>query len=154
MKLPLEGGCRCDAVRIRLKTAPVMTMACHCTGCQRMSSSAFSLTAMADSASFEVLKGAPVVGGLHRPEAQHFFCPECMTWMFTRPAAIPQLVNIRPTMFDDHAWFVPFVETWTSEKLSWPTTPAVHSYPGFPPPEDFERLGREFAEWAKQKSGP
>ena len=54
-------------------------------------------------------------------------------------------VNIRPTMLDDPAWSAPFVETWTSEKLPWATTPAVHSYEGFPPAEDYDRLIAEFA---------
>ena len=39
-----EGGCRCGRVRLRVEAPPLITMACHCTGCQRMSASAFSLT--------------------------------------------------------------------------------------------------------------
>jgi hypothetical protein len=40
-----EGGCRCGRVRLKITKRPLLTMACHCTGCQRMSSSAFSLSA-------------------------------------------------------------------------------------------------------------
>ena len=39
----------------------------------------------------------------------------------------------------------PFIETMTSEKLDWATTPAVHSYPAFPPMEDFQSLMTEYA---------
>lgn len=149
MKLPLDGGCRCDAVRIRVTEAPLITFACHCNGCQRMSSSAFSLSALCLASGFTVTKGEPVIGGLRSEDLQHFFCGHCMTWMFTRPAPLPHIVNVRPTMFDDHAWFAPFAETFTKTKLSWAQTGAVHSFEEFPPMEAFEDLVKEYA--AQQK---
>jgi len=82
---PLAGGCRCGQVRFRIAAPPIITMACHCTGCQRMSASAFSLSAVIPSAAFLVTQGEPVIGGLHGP-SRHFFCPYCMSWMFTRPS--------------------------------------------------------------------
>ena len=125
--MPLEGGCRCGQVRLRISAPPLLTMACHCTGCQRMTSSAFSLSAAFLSESFAVTKGEPVIGGLHGP-TRHYFCPYCMSWMFTRPEGFDWLVNVRSTMLDDPRWSTPFIETWTSEKLPWVTTPAVHSF--------------------------
>lgn len=127
-----------------MKSAPLMTMACHCRGCQRMSSSAYSLTAIFAADAFEVTKGEPVIGGLHGDDAQHFFCAYCMTWMFTRGPAIPHLVNVRPTMLDDHAWFRPFAETFTKTRLRWAVTGATHSYEEFPPMETYEGLMKEF----------
>lgn len=121
-----------------------MTMTCHCVGCQRMSSSAFSLTAMFMADAFEVTRGEVVIGGLHGPEAQHYFCAHCMTWMFTRPAIAPHVVNVRPTMFDDHAWFAPFVESFTKTKLPWAVTGAVHSFEQFPPMDAYEGLMKAF----------
>jgi len=44
-QLPWDGGCRCGQVRMRISALPILTMACHCKGCQRMSASAFSLGA-------------------------------------------------------------------------------------------------------------
>src|SRR6202000_18906 len=121
-----------------------MTAACHCTGCQQMSASAYSLTAMVPSTGFEVTSGTPVIGGLHGA-IRHFFCPHCMTWMFTRPNGFDQFVNVRPTMLKDSSWFKPFIETYTSEKLPWVTVPAVHSFPRFPAMENFTALIAEFA---------
>src|SRR4051812_15071415 len=112
--VPREGGCRCGQVRLRTTAVPLLTMACHCTGCQRMSASAFSLSAAIPSAGFAVTAGTPVIGGLHG-EAQHNFCPHCMSWMFTRLPGMDFFVNLRPTMLDDPSWFAPFVETYTSE---------------------------------------
>ena len=143
--LPVEGGCRCGQVRFRVSAPPLLTMACHCTGCQRMTASAFSLSVAIPTQGFEVIAGEPVIGGLHGPDAHHYFCPHCMSWMFTRPEGMDWFVNVRSTLVDDARWTRPFVETFTSEKLEWVTTPATHSYPGFPPMADFETLIPEYA---------
>jgi hypothetical protein len=144
-RLPMAGGCRCGRVRIEVTAPPLLTMACHCTGCQRMSASAFSLSAAIPSEGFRVTQGEPVIGGLHGA-SRHYFCPHCMSWMFTRPEGIDFFVNLRPTMLDDPGWFTPFIETFTGERLPWVATPARHSYEAFPPVEDYQRLLAEFAD--------
>lgn len=142
--LPWEGGCRCGQVRLKITAPPILTMACHCSGCQKMSSSAYSLSAAIPADGFSVTDGDPVIGGLHGA-ARHYFCPHCMSWMFTRPEGMDWFVNLRPTMLDDPSGFSPFIETFTSEKLPFATTAAVHSYETFPPMEDYEGLVAEFA---------
>jgi hypothetical protein len=52
-------------------------------------------------------------------------------------------------MLDDHSWFAPYIETWTSEKLPWAATPAVHSYEAVPPLETYQRLVQEYADWVQ-----
>ncbi|WEK48628.1 MAG: GFA family protein [Candidatus Kaistia colombiensis] len=143
-----EGGCRCGAVRLKISARPLLTMACHCTGCQTMSASAFSLSAAIPSAAFEVTKGEPVIAGLHGA-SRHYFCGHCMTWMFTRPEGMDFFVNLRPTMLDDPSWFVPYMETWTSEKLPWATTPAVRSFEALPPEDAYgDMIAGYAATWA------
>ena len=109
-----------------------------------MSSSAFSLTAMIPAHGFSVTRGDPVIGGLHGPQQHHYFCPYCMTWMFTRIEGVDAFVNVRPTLFNDVSWFRPFIETMTQEKLSWAQTPAKHTFDGFPPMEQYQTLMAEF----------
>lgn len=145
-RLPLAGACRCGQVRIEVGASPLMTAACHCTGCQTMSGSAYSLTAMIPADGFRVTEGTPVIGGLHGPDLHHYFCPHCMTWMFTRIEGVDAFVNVRPTLLEDRSWFSPFIETMTKEKLAWAETPARHRYEGFPPMEDFAKLMAEFSE--------
>ena len=146
--LPWDGGCRCGQVRLKISAPPLLTMACHCTGCQRMSASAYSLSAAIPSDGFEVTTGEPVIGGLHGA-SRHYFCGYCMSWMFTRPEGIDWFVNLRPTMLDDASWSTPFMETWTGEGLPWAKTAAVHSYEALPPIDAYEGLIREYAQWAK-----
>ena len=143
-KLPLEGGCRCGEVRIRISAPPLLTMACHCTGCQRMTGGPYSLSVAIPAEGFEIIRGEPTLGGL-RTELQHYCCPSCLSWMFTKMPGMDWFVNVRATMLDDVSWFTPFVETMTSEMLPWAQTPAPHSFPKFPPMEAFGDLTAEFA---------
>ena len=142
--LPMDGGCRCGRIRLRISAPPLLTMACHCTGCQTMSASAFSLSVAIPAASFTVTRGEPVIGGLHGA-ARHYFCPHCMSWMFTRMEGLDAFVNLRPTMLDDHSWFAPFVETYVCEKLPRAATGAAHSFAKFPAMKEFGGLMGEFA---------
>ena len=147
-KLPQEGGCRCGQVRFRISAPPILTMACHCTGCQKMSASAFSLSIAVPSDAFEVLQGEPVIGGLHGDQSRHNHCDWCKSWVFTRINPEPGFVNVRATMLDDTSGYAPFIETFRSEALPWATTPARHSYETFPEMADYSKLIAEFAQTA------
>ncbi|PRQ01324.1 GFA family protein [Enhygromyxa salina] len=138
--LPIEGGCRCERVRFRVTRPPMLTMACHCVGCQKMSASAFSTSVAVPSDGFEVTAGEPVIGGLHGEQARHHHCEWCKSWLFTRIEPDMGFVNIRATMLDDPSWFVPFIETYTSEALAWAKTSAAHSFETFPPMDAYEDL--------------
>ncbi len=150
LSLPAEGGCRCGSLRFRVTRMPVMTSICHCTGCQRMSGSAFSTTAMVPTEGFEILSGDPVVGGIKGPRVSHMHCPDCMSWVYSSFGPEMPTLNVRAVMFDDSSWFVPFVESWTDEKLDWVQLGLAHSFPGFPQPEARAALMAEFAETLKE----
>lgn len=145
MPLPLEGGCRCGQVRFRVTAKPMITMACHCKGCQRMTASAFSASAAIPTAAFELIKGEPVMGGLHRPEQRHHHCPHCLAWVYTKSDGLEFFVNVRASMFDDTSWFAPYVDIYTSEKMPWVSTSAPHAYPEYPGMETFPKLIEDYA---------
>ncbi|CRM89241.1 hypothetical protein [Pseudomonas sp. 22 E 5] len=146
--LPIEGSCRCERVRFSVSAAPVITMACHCTGCQKMSSSAFSLSALIPASGFMVTQGCPVIGGMQGVD-RHYFCPHCMSWLFTRPHGIDEFVNVRAALLDNASGYVPFMETWTREKLPWASIPAVESFAQLPEPQEFPRLMQAYAEFSR-----
>ena len=142
-----QGSCRCGQVTLKVRGRPLMTMACHCRGCQRMTASAFSLSALFPQDCVEVSGLETQIGGLHG-DLRHHFCPHCLSWLFTKADMLGPLVNVRASMLDRAAEAAPFIETCVTEKLSWVTVPASHSYPQFPPMEDFAKLMAEFAETA------
>lgn len=135
-----EGGCRCGKVRFRVTAEPLITAACHCSGCQRMTASAFSTTVTLPADALAVIAGDPVIGGLHGDTARHHHCDWCKSWLFTRLPPEFGAINVRATMLDDAGWFAPFMETYTSEKLPWAQTGAPHSFATFPEPSTYPRL--------------
>jgi hypothetical protein len=143
-KLPWEGGCRCGAVRVRVTAPPLLASACHCTGCQKMSASAFSLTLAIPADGFQVVAGETVIGGIRGPQIHHHHCDRCKSWVFTRVDGLDFFVNLRATMLDDHGWFVPFVEVYTSEKLPWAATGAVHSFATQPEMDGYQALVADY----------
>lgn len=145
LELPLGGQCRCGQVRFQVSAPPLMTSACHCIGCQKMTGSAYSLTAMIPAGGFAIVQGTAVVGGTHGPQQDHMFCPHCMSWIFTRITGIDDFVNVRPTLCDDTSWCAPFIDTMTAEKLPWAQTPAQYHFAGFPPPDQYGPLMAAFA---------
>lgn len=137
------GACLCGKVRFQFTGDPLVTMACHCTGCQRMTASAFSLSALVRARDFTVTDGEPVLGAL-RGATRHFFCPSCLSWLFTRPD--DGFVNVRATLLDDPRWATPFMETYVCERLDWVRTPAAHSFERWPQAADYPRMIAAFAE--------
>jgi hypothetical protein len=143
-RLPWEGGCMCGEVRFRVSAPPLLAVACHCTGCQKLSASAYSLSLVVPIGGFVVLRGEPVMGGMHGPHRQ-LYCPRCKNWMFTHPQGLDFLVNIRATMLDEHDWYAPFVEVHTCEKFLWATTPAKHSFATQPDRDGYTALIEAYA---------
>lgn len=149
---PIQGGCRCDRLRFEISAPPIITVACHCTGCQKMTASAYSLSAAIATEAFAVLHGEPVLGGLRGP-ARHFFCDYCKSWVFTRPEGFDSFVNVRTTLLDDAVSLPPFMETFTIEKLPWAGVSAVKSFERFPPVEDYGNLAAAYAEYRERTAG-
>ena len=141
-----EGGCRCGAVRFEADGAPLVTMACHCRGCQQMSASALSLSSLYEAKSFRVAKGETVRGGL-KSGPNHQFCPSCMSWLFTVPEGMEAFVNVRSSLFDDAGEHRPFMETWKSEGLDFAQTGSPRSYESVPQDSEFDELIQAYAAW-------
>ena len=143
-----EGQCRCGAVRFAAEGRPLVTIACHCRGCQRMTGSAYSLSSVYPSGQFQVTQGEPVLGGLKKA-IQHFFCPSCMSWMFTRPEGMDEFVNVRSTMFDNPEAHRPYVDTYVGEALPGAQTGAVKRFETVPEADQYGPLIGAYAQWSE-----
>ncbi len=147
-RLPLEGSCLCGSVRVRVTEPPLLTLACHCRDCQKLTASAYSLTAMFPAEGFSVT-GDLVTGGLRTEQREHNFCARCLGFVFTRIKGADTRVNLRVSVLDDLTWFEPFVELMTEEKMPWARVPAAHSFARFP--ESLETLAELMADYSARQ---
>ncbi len=145
---PMKGACRCGKLKFTISAPALITSACHCAGCQKMSASAYSLSVIIPREGFDVVAGEPVIGGLHGA-IRHYFCDHCLSWVFTRPDGLESIVNVRTPMLENAADFPPFIETCTAEKLPWAHSGAVRSFEHFPAMDEFETLIGDYAEWRR-----
>lgn len=143
--LPWSAACLCGRVKMLISSPPLISMACHCTGCQKLTGGAYSLTLMVPPGGFEVVEGEVVLGALHRAESQHHYCAQCKGWLYTTAPVLQGATNFRPTMLEDASWVAPFVEMMTAEKLPGVVTGARRSYEGWLPPEDYAALLNAYA---------
>jgi len=139
-----QGGCRCGKVRFEASGKPLLTIACHCTGCQRMTASAYSLSDGYSSDDFRLTSGTTAIGGLHGG-TRHHHCDYCKSWLYSEPEGVDGYVNIRSTAFDEPRREPPFVECYLSEGLPWARIGSAQGYDKFPAMEDWPNLIQEFA---------
>jgi hypothetical protein len=107
--LPLTGGCQCGACRYRVTRAPLTLYVCHCTECQRQSSSGFGMSMPIPAKGLEITSGAPRL--FQRPSASGravacAFCPDCGTRLYHQPARDDRLANMTAHRLGPHEGFV------------------------------------------------
>jgi hypothetical protein len=126
MKLPQTGGCQCGALRYEITQAPIMVYTCHCTDCQRMTSSAFSIGGSLLDGAFRLVRGEPKavqrVADSGRVTTR-WVCPECGSWVCAAPRDGSTVRNVRGGTLDDTSWLRPTVHIWTRSKQPWVPLP-------------------------------
>jgi hypothetical protein len=136
MRLPQTGGCQCGRLRYEITQAPHMTYTCHCTNCQRFTSSAFSIAMVVDTQAFH-LAGIEPRAMLHTADSgrnlTRWVCPECGSWICSgakpgsaNPNAL--FLNVRAGTLDDTSWLRPAAHFWTRSKQPWVMLPDERSH--------------------------
>ena len=79
----LQGGCLCGAIRFRTSQAPLRTLACHCTFCQKVTGSSYFAESMFPMDAVQFNDGKMnsyehVSDGSNKKVFVHF-CPNCGT---------------------------------------------------------------------------
>lgn len=122
MTAPYSGRCLCGAVQYRVTTEPATVYACHCTDCQRLSSSAFALAMMVPLAAIEVVAGEPstyfaeLSGGRIR---QGKLCSACGSRLWGISQRRPDIAVIQAGTLDDTSWVRPAAHLWTQSAQPW-----------------------------------
>jgi hypothetical protein len=131
MKLPLTGGCVCGSVRYEITAEPISVYACHCTDCQRITSSAFSIGVVVPAAALRSLGNDPraAAGGVTASGRvkSRLICADCGTWLYGNPrpgTEYPGMICVlRGGTLDDTSWLRPAMHFWTRSKQPWVTLP-------------------------------
>jgi hypothetical protein len=136
MKIPFTGGCMCGAIRYECTTEPIVMVNCHCRDCQRATGSAFAtgilvprnaVTLTGDVKYFDVVGDSGNIIG-------RGFCPNCGSWLFSKPAN-PELMGITAGCLDDPSEFQPAMDIYTASAQPWnwmnPDLPKFEKMPSF-----------------------
>lgn len=149
-RFPLHGSCLCGAVSVTVNTPPLLTLACHCGDCQKLTASTFSLSIMFAETGVEIA-GPLEKGGLHTQGRDHYFCTTCKTFVYSQIMGSGR-INLRASVLEDLSWFSPFVELMTQDKQPWATVPAQRSFETFP--QSVDELKQLMADYAVATSQP
>lgn len=122
VSLPLLGGCHCGALRYELSAPPLMIYNCHCTNCQKITGSAFVVSATIPEAAFEFTRGEP-----HRIEwlsdagNQRYghFCGDCGSRIVHGQTPSSGFLSLRAGTLDDTSWVEPVGDIWTRSAQPW-----------------------------------
>lgn len=125
MDYPINGSCQCGEITYQLLSAPLMIVACHCKECQKLSTSAFSITAVvhADAVEFQgrMAEWSRIADSGHVSAAK--FCPTCGNRIYHFDPAAPGKIKLKPSNLADTSIIEPTAHIWVSEKQDWYSIP-------------------------------
>ncbi len=132
----LEGRCTCGKVRYRMRSAPLIVHACHCSECQRLSGGAFAINALIEADRVEMLVGTTepvaVAGTSGKPQTIHR-CPSCKVALWSHyPGGGSAVSFVRVGTLEEPWRLAPDIHIYTSTKVPWlelpPDVPAVDEF--------------------------
>jgi hypothetical protein len=117
----IDGGCHCGLISYEAQIEPDKVGVCHCTDCQTLSGSAFTVFVPVPKEAFR-LRGEPKIyvttaqSGNRRAQA---FCPQCGTRIYASAEKDPQLFNLRIGTVRQRAALAPKAQVWCRSALPW-----------------------------------
>lgn len=122
VSLPQKGGCACGALRYELSAAPLMIYNCHCANCQKITGSAFTVSATVPEAGFSFVSGDPkTVEWLSDAGNRRFgwFCRDCGSRIAHGQKPSIGMLSLRAGTLDDTSWVEPVGDIWMKSAQGW-----------------------------------
>ena len=119
------GGCHCGAVKYEISGDPVFTANCQCSDCQKFSGTGHSCNMAFPEAQANITGELTeyTIKGASGQDITRGFCPTCGTPIYSRSAAIPELVILKAGTLDDPSYYQPQMVIYTKSGQSWDAMP-------------------------------
>jgi hypothetical protein len=123
MEYPIKGSCQCGQATYLLHDKPNAVWACHCTECQKLSTSPFSVTAVIATKTIEfhgeLNEWSRVADSGNINIAK--FCPTCGNRVYHyNPANLETIkLKLKPINLGESSLFKPSAHLWVSKKQAW-----------------------------------
>lgn len=119
----IDGQCHCGHVKYEAEIDPARVTICHCTDCQRLTGSAYRVTAVTDTSKIRLTASPPKLytkyGDNGRPRLQ-YFCPECGSPLFTTgEGEAADVTGIRVGTINQRRELKPSRQIWCRSALPW-----------------------------------
>lgn len=127
--VPASGNCQCEAVRYEVTANPFVQYTCHCSECQKLSSSAFSTCMQVPSESVRVISGQPKLRDRATDSGNRLtasFCGECGSVLFAQNSARPRLLTVFVGTLERPHDVEVNTHIWMRSKLPWVEVPKGH----------------------------
>ncbi|WP_159716298.1 GFA family protein [Geminicoccus flavidas] len=127
MARTFEGGCLCGAVRLRLEDEPILTHACHCRFCQRVTGAPFAVNAMIELDRITLTGQDPEA--VHTPSAlpagqKLHRCWTCRAMLWSNHSLLGDRIAIVPVgILDEAEAMVPDIHCFTATRHPWVVLP-------------------------------
>ena len=132
---PKTVGCQCGAVRHELTGEALGPIICHCTECQKQTSSAFGMTLPVAKRDLKLVPGSLKewrrLADSGR-EVACYFCPDCGSRVYHSSSLGPDYWHLKPGTLDDTSWFEPVAQVWTDSAQPWLELAELVSFPRQP----------------------
>lgn len=117
----IQGGCHCGKVTYEAEVDPEKVGVCHCSDCQTLTGSAFSVFVAVPKEALH-MRGEPRIyvktaeSGNRRAQA---FCGDCGTRVYASAEKDPQVFNLRIGTIRQRAALAPKNQLWCRSALPW-----------------------------------
>ncbi|MEM7133019.1 MAG: GFA family protein [Chloroflexota bacterium] len=129
LELPATGRCQCGTCCYAVEAPPYVAYTCHCTECQKLSSSAFVSCMHVPVESVRITKGSPIsckriADSGHLLET--WFCPACGSTLFAENSSRPRVRTVHIGTLEHPECVDVSAHIWVKRKVPWICLPENH----------------------------